>query len=267
METIKGFIKVLGVDTYYEMAGKGEPLLLIHGVDSDSRMWDPQFNAFADHYQTIRFDLRGFGKTSMPPGEFETLDEINGMMAALGIESAHILGYSYGGTIAPSFAMKFPERVKSLILVGPGMIGYEWSEGVSNYFNRFQETYKDKNYEEMMRLLKWKSIYGPYREQEGFEDICQLLDEMFMHVVLHAQREGRPISPGDTRKMLSEVKAPTYILVGELDFKDYHNIANIYDLKIPNSIKEVFPNAAHFMNQENPALFNELVLKFLKSVE
>lgn len=263
MESVKGYLSLPTVDFYYEVAGEGEPLLLIHGIDSDCRMWDPQFFNFARYFKTIRFDLRGFGKTAMPAEEFQILDDIQQLLTGLGIENAHIIGYSYGGTIAPAFALKYPESVKSLTLAGAGMIGHTWSEEVSRYFVQFQESIKNNDFNEMMRLLCWKSIYGPKRKPEGLEEICGLLKEMFLPVVKRGH-EGKPLSPGDSRGRLSSIKVPTLILVGELDFEDYHQIADFYHQNIPNSIKKIIPNAAHFMNIENPKLFNEEVLKFLK---
>jgi 3-oxoadipate enol-lactonase len=264
LESIKGYANITNVEMYYEVAGEGEPLLLIHGVDSDSRMWEPQFYEFAKLYKTIRFDLRGFGNTKMPAGEFQLLDDIHDLLIELGIECVHILGYSYGGTVAPSFAIKYPKMVKSLILAGAGLVGHQWSKEVSDYFTRFQETYKNNNYDEMMSLLKWKSIYGPYRELNGQEEICDLLDKMFLHALSIEPRDGKPLPTGDTRNQLHEISVPTLILVGELDFNDYHSIADFYQKQITNSVKKMIPNVAHFMNLENPEVFNREVINFLQ---
>lgn len=264
MEIVKGFANLSNVQMYYEIAGEGEPLLLIHGIDSDSRMWEPQFKSFAKNFRTIRFDLRGFGKTPMPAGEFQLLDDIHDLLKDLGIESAHILGYSYGGTVAPSFAIKYPEMVRSLILESAGMVGHQWSELVSEYFKRFQETYSENNFNEMMRLLKWKSVYGPYRDETGKKEICDLLDQMFLHAMTEVEREGKPLPTGDTRNQLNEITVPTLILVGELDFEDYHQIADFYLKQLPNSEKKIIPNVAHFMNLEEPEVFNREVINFLQ---
>lgn len=264
---VKGFATLNNVEMYYEVEGEGESLLLIHGIDSDSRMWEPQFQTFSKYFKTIRFDLRGFGNTTMPVGEFQILDDIHDLLQVLGINSAHILGYSYGGTVAPSFAIKYPHMVKSLLLAGAGMVGHQWSELLNNYFKRFLETYKEKNFDGMMSLLKWKSVYGPYRDETGNEDICKLIDLMFLHALSIVPREGKPLPTGDTRGQLHTINVPTLILVGDLDFDDYHQIADYYHKEIPNSIKQFIPNAAHFMNIENPNTFNKAVIDFLNRLE
>jgi 3-oxoadipate enol-lactonase len=261
---MKGYAKLPNVEMYYEKAGIGEPLLLIHGLDSDSRMWEQQFTSFSQFFTTIRFDYRGFGKTPMPAGEFQILDDIHDLMNEIGIERAHILGYSYGGTIAPSFALKYPEKVKSLILVSAGMVGYQWSPVLQDYFKRFQETYRENQYDEMLRLLQWKSIYGPYREEAGLEDVCNFVERMFLEALSIKPRDGKPLPAGDTRRLLPSISVPTLVLVGELDFPDYHHIADFYKKQIPNSYKKLLPGVAHFMNLENPEQFNQEILDFFQ---
>ncbi|KAA0545414.1 alpha/beta hydrolase [Bacillus sp. BGMRC 2118] len=260
-----GFLTIQGVQTYYEVAGDGEPILFIHGIDSDSRMWDKQVEVLSKSYKTIRFDLRGFGQTPMPLGEFHIQDDINHLMELLEIPSAHIIGYSFGGTVSLPFALKYPERVKSIILAGAGMVGYDWSDELSTYFREFQQCWSNGNWDEMMRLLKWKSIYGPHRNEHGLVEICSLLDKMFLHAMKNVLREGKPISPGDTRDRLHTVKVPTLILVGEMDFEDYHHIAEIYNQSLSNSIKKIVPDVGHFINLENPSLFNEITSNFIRN--
>lgn len=266
MEMVKGYLNILGVQTYYEMAGEGEKVLFIHGVDSDSRMWEKQFEAFSKKFRAIRFDLRGFGKTPMPAGEFHILEDINQIFEALNIEKAHLVGYSFGGTIAAPFSVYYPNRVQSLTLVGAGMIGYEWSPELSDYFKQFRQSWEEKDFTTMLKLLRWKSIYGPYREEAGLNEICELLDQMYLHTLNNVVREGKPLSPGDTRGELYKITAPSLILVGEKDFQDYHSIADIYNQCIPNSQKRIFPDAAHFLNLENPVLFNQIVMDFISGI-
>ncbi|GAA0346793.1 alpha/beta hydrolase [Bacillus carboniphilus] len=266
MQVTKGYVQLSNVEMYYEICGEGEPLLLIHGIDSDSRLWDLHFEAFGHEYRTIRFDLRGFGNTAMPAGEFQLLDDMHDLLTQLGVDSAHIVGYSYGGTVAPSFALKYPHMVRSLSLIGAGMVGHKWSEEVMDYHRKFQKTIKNQDQDEMMKLLYWKSVYGPYREEKGLEEVCQKLKTMFLHA-LSKPREGVPLPTGNAIEELDNIKVPTYVLVGELDFEDYHKIADVYHEGVPNTKKEVFPNAAHLLPLENPTLFVEKMLGFLQTTK
>src|SRR4051812_9978431 len=92
-----GFAAVNGVQIYYEIAGSGHPLVLVHAGIADRRMWDAQFPVFAQHYRVIRYDMRGFGKTAMVAGSFAHHDDLHGLLTFLGVERAYLLGCSKGG--------------------------------------------------------------------------------------------------------------------------------------------------------------------------
>src|SRR4051812_40671751 len=79
-----GFAQVNGARLYYEAAGAGHPLVLVHAGIADCRMWDEQVDAFAEHHRVIRYDLRGFGRSDMPPGPFAHHDDLRGLLRALG---------------------------------------------------------------------------------------------------------------------------------------------------------------------------------------
>ncbi len=129
METLQtpmtGFAEVNGARLYYEVAGAGHPLTLIHAGIADHRMWDDQFSAFTARYRVIRYDLRGFGESSLPPGPFSMVDDLQGLLAALGVERTYLLGCSMGGGIAIDFTLTHPDQVAALIPVGPGLSDFE----------------------------------------------------------------------------------------------------------------------------------------------
>jgi 3-oxoadipate enol-lactonase len=116
------------VDIAYGVHGKGDPLLLIMGVAGTKEVWTFQIRAFAAHYRVVTFDNRGAGKTraASQPLTLEAMAaDTVGLLDALGISSTHLLGYSLGGIIAQEVAIRYPERVRKLILaattaVGPG---------------------------------------------------------------------------------------------------------------------------------------------------
>ncbi|MCI0575581.1 MAG: alpha/beta fold hydrolase, partial [Chloroflexi bacterium] len=146
------FAEVNGTRLYYEVAGAGPPLVLIHGYTLDTRMWDDQFEAFAQHYQVIRYDLRGFGRSAMPTGESYTHHEdLKALLDHLGLARAHILGLSLGGGIAVNFALAYPEATQSLILVDTSVLGgFEWPEELGRWFARIHSAARDGD----MRLAK-----------------------------------------------------------------------------------------------------------------
>src|SRR5258708_24679263 len=98
-----GLADINGAPLYYEVAGAGHPLVLLHAGVADRRMWDDQFAAFASQYQVIRYDLRGFGLSSVPTTPFASHQELAELLASLGIAHSHVLGISYRGKIALDF--------------------------------------------------------------------------------------------------------------------------------------------------------------------
>src|SRR5438874_13574123 len=90
-EHTSGNLNIQGAPLYYEVAGQGHPLLLIHAGIADSRMWDQQFDTFARQYRVIRFDLRGFGQSTVPAGAFANHEDPAALLAFLGIEKAHVV--------------------------------------------------------------------------------------------------------------------------------------------------------------------------------
>src|SRR5579883_2263634 len=104
-----GFAEVNGGRLYYEVAGQGHPLVLTHEGIADHRMYDDQFGVFAQHYRTIRYDLRGFGQSSLPTEPFVYGEDLYGLLRFLGVERAHVLGMSIGGGASIDLALSHPE--------------------------------------------------------------------------------------------------------------------------------------------------------------
>lgn len=125
-EITSGTVHVNGVDLYYEVTGKGEPLVLIHGNGGDRRHWDFQFEPLSKEFQVIRYDVRCYGKSVFTNSdiEFSNHDDLKALLDHLNINKAHICGLSMGSGIAVDFALAYPERCRSLIPIGAWANGY-----------------------------------------------------------------------------------------------------------------------------------------------
>src|ERR1044071_6561394 len=112
-------VRVGEISMYYIEAGRGEPLVLVMGLGAGHLAWGFQVPAFAERYRVIAFDNRGAGQTDAPDHPYTTrmmADDTVGLMDALGVERAHVLGVSMGGMIAQEIALDHPDRVRSLQL-------------------------------------------------------------------------------------------------------------------------------------------------------
>jgi len=135
-------VKVGDINMYYEIHGEGEPLLLTAGGGMGLAGWARQTPEFSEKYRVIVFDNRGAGRTDAPdtPYSIEMMaDDTAGLLDALGIEKAHILGLSMGGMIAQEFALKYPQRVKSLILATTTASPYPWAKHIIDTWARMAQ--------------------------------------------------------------------------------------------------------------------------------
>jgi len=115
-----GFATVNGAKLYYEIAGAGRPLVLLHAGLADSRMWDDQFSAFAEHCRVVRYDLRGFGKSTLPTSEpYSYADDLKMLLDHLGIRQFLFFGNCIGGSFALKLMERAPERIAAAVLSQP----------------------------------------------------------------------------------------------------------------------------------------------------
>src|SRR5258708_19912421 len=119
IQSARGFAEVNGAKLYYEVRGAGHPLVLLHEGIADSRMYDDQFNAFAQRYRVVRFDLRGFGQSDLPPRDRPVAlhEDLYGLLAFLLIKKTYMLGVSMSGAIPLDFPLPHPPIVDPLTLV------------------------------------------------------------------------------------------------------------------------------------------------------
>src|SRR5712692_8710831 len=123
-----GFVETSQGRLYHEVAGDGPALVLIHGGLWDARMWDDQFDAFAEGHTVIRYDLRGFGRSDPPTGPYSNTRDLTELLRALDIDRATVLGLSMGGRVAIDFAIEHPEMVSGLLPVAAGLGGFEYDD-------------------------------------------------------------------------------------------------------------------------------------------
>ena len=119
----EGFVEVEGGRLYYREAGEDPPVILLHGGYLDHRMWDGQVQTLARDHRVVRYDIRSHGRSSAEEVPFSDVEDLGALMDALAIPRATLVGLSMGGFIAADFALARPERVVSLVLVGPGISG------------------------------------------------------------------------------------------------------------------------------------------------
>jgi pimeloyl-ACP methyl ester carboxylesterase len=249
-----------GGKLYYEVAGQGHALVLIHGGQLDRRMWDDQFQFFAKNYKVIRYDVRGFGSSPAATQPFSSKEDLAELLKYLKVDKAYILGLSLGGRIAIDFAVAHPDMTDGLILAAPGLSGFNLSDpselkilaaAQNGDVDKATDLWLQSGY--MAPAMKIQNIAPRIRELSK-DNFKQNLDNFAFQKDIFAQSVDH----------LAEIKTNTLIIVGSLDVKGIHEIAGLLRARIPNSTDTVIQGAGHMLNMERPQEFNSIVLGFLE---
>ena len=258
-----GIIDANGARLYFEAAGSGEALVFIHGFTLDARMWDPQFEVFAQRFSVIRYDLRGFGRSSVPTAEgYSHAEDLHALLCFLRVQQAHIVGLSLGGLHAVNFGLLHPEATKSLILAGSALDGFVFSSEFLEPFGDIEACAKRGDVRAANQLWLNHALFASARENPEVEHkFAEMVGE---YKGWHWANKD-PIRPSDPSaiKCLHQIRAPTLVLVGERDLADFCAISDLLARDIPGARKIVLPCVGHMSNMECPEQFNQVVLDFL----
>jgi len=261
-----GFAPIDGIQIYYKTIGDGLPVVFIHGFTLDTRMWDDQVEAFAERHLVVRYDVRGFGRSS-PVGtaNYSPLDELKGLLDYLGLPSAMIVGLSMGGGIATSFAVAYPNATRALVAVDSALWGYrpldEWI-AITGEINRVA---RNSGPEAAKALWLANPLFAPALENPAvFLRLREIVGDYSGWHWLNENKE-RGMNP-PTIERLTEIRVPSLIVLGERDIPDAHRIADIPVEKIPGARLITLPGSGRMTNMEAPRQFNEALLGFLAAI-
>lgn len=269
-----GYVNVGNGYLYYEEAGEGIPLILVHGHSLDCRMWDGQFYVFARNYRTIRYDLRGYGKSS-PQSEdyqFTHVEDLVALMDSLHIDKAHIVGLSLGGYVGTDMLGWFPERMLSAVLASGNL---RKSKGPSQPMTSDEAALRDKE----ISALKARGVDAMKKEWfEGLvasggtlrdsirEPLWKMINDWDAWQPLH--KEVRVTAGMDAFEELKKKKpeVPVLILEGRSENNRFPEHPEILDY-LPNAKMMVIDDCGHMLNMERPKEFNKILNEFLSGLD
>jgi len=254
-----------GARIHYERSGNGFPLLLIHAGIADSRMWEPQAQAFAGDFDMVRPDLRGFGDSELPPVPYSMRADLVGLLDHLGVDRAHVVGCSMGGTVAIDLALEYPTRVARLVLVGSGVSGSNLGEADSALFADVEAADKAGDMDAVNRAEVRLWVDGPRRPEGSAPAAVRDLVLDMNGRSLHRDWSSAPHQKLDPPAIgrLREIAAPTLVIVGDEDLPHAAANAEVITSKIPGSRTVVIKGAAHLPSLERPDAFNRVLQDFL----
>ena len=267
-----GFVAVDGAKIYYEVEGDGNPLLLIHGGLGDLRMWDEQVPAFAERYQVIRYDTRGFGRTETDDVEFANQGDAAAVLDHVGAASAYVVGQSRGGIFALDLTVDQPERVDALVSVAGGVGGYQpqLPEGTEPPpWGEMERLWNAKDFAALAELETQVWVDGWGQPQERVDPaVRRKVSDWIRTTYADEKVEGKPLAlDPPAAQRLGEVRVPTLVLIGLADepggvIAERHLAASVAGARVIE-----FPDVAHMIQVEEPQRFNQLVLDFLAEVD
>jgi 3-oxoadipate enol-lactonase len=258
-----GVVHVPTGGIYYESAGQGQTVVLVHDGVLDRQTWNDQFPALADTYRVVRYDRRGYGRSTAPTSSYSNIDDLLALFAALRIDHATLVGCSAGGGLSIDFTIAHPTLVQSLVLIGAVVDGLPFSD---HYRTRGGHVPSIEQRNDAARMIDYWSSIDPY-----YVSPTNLAVRARIRGLMTASPRGvtgtdrfaqRP--SWSTLKRLPEVHAPTLILVGEDDIADVHAHAGAIQAGIGGATRIVVPKAGHLVHMEQPAFFNIAVRDFLK---
>lgn len=270
----RGYIEVSRGSLYYEERGSGELVILIHGHSLDRRMWDEQFDALAQHFRVIRYDMRGYGKSSsqIENFQFTHAGDLIILMDSLHIDKAHLVGLSLGGEVGADMLGWFPERVKTAVLASG-------NARLSAGPNQPMSAAEHKRYDEKIARNKAMGVdvlkrrwcnkliaMGGTRSGRMREPLWTMIKEWDAWQSFH--KEVRTVGAMDAFVQLKKNRPRIHVLIleGRAPGNWYSSHPEILNY-LPNGMLKVMNDCGHMLNMERPGEFNKVVIDFIRQAK
>lgn len=250
-----------GGEIAYDAAGEGPAVVFIHGGLVDRRIWDRQFQALCDEYRVIRYDVRPLGDSRLDAPTVSHLDDLARVLDELAVDRATLVGHSFGGMIALDFALEHPERVERLVLAGASLRGFPYGQD-ERLRQAYQLARSDTAAAIRMLVDSTSMVSDDERARRTFARLLADNAAQWTTPNYHLRARWPEV---ETIHRLSDVVAPTLVLVGDDDYPDLLKTARLMARRIPGSRLTVIPGAAHHLSLDRPTLFDEALRAFLSA--
>jgi pimeloyl-ACP methyl ester carboxylesterase len=250
------------MDLHYKIQGNGEPIVLLHSGGADLRDWEFVAPQLAQNYTCIAFDVRGAGQSPSPVEVPDYIEDLKNLLDYLDIDNTALVGHSIGGQIATNFALAYPQRVSKLVLVAPGLTGYQFSPELVQQFEQIQAA--APNVEKMVQLSLDLPSYqvvmsSPQRDwmvEMTMHNTQRSLE--WQHIWKNVQVWGElPAIPP-----LNQLTVKTLFTIGTQDSKNCLCIAELFK-QVPNIRFVQIDGADHMLTLTHPMEVSSNIREFL----
>lgn len=260
-------IQVNGIDLFYTLQGssENEPLLLIAGFDSDSSTWAAMMRSLIQHYQVLRFDNRGIGRSSAPDAPYsikQMAADANALLDYLSISKVHVAGHSMGGQIAQELALAHPGKIHSLILLSSWTKGDEKFNSLIELFGDLAQKLEGALYQRV--LLPWLFTDAFYSTSEIMKQLIELIENYPFPPTPHGlYHQSRAILSSDTSDRIAEIHCPTLVMVGKEDLVTPVKFSQQLAQGIPNAELAILDRGGHAFVVESADTVAKVMLDFV----
>ncbi|MCI4352407.1 MAG: alpha/beta hydrolase [Thermoplasmata archaeon] len=264
-------LEVPGGKISYQEGGRGGAIVLLHEGIADRRMWNREFPLLARDHRVVRYDLRGYGSSTPATSEYSPVRDLVALLDHLGLTRPLIVGPSVGGKIALDLALTYPQKVGALLLIAPGYSGMDYDQvpGGKATFERDERLSKAaadawaagklEKATEHLRELWASALTGSALalfQAMVRDNATEIFEERSGR---YETREGEPAA-----KRLTEIRAPTQILVGDRDNPAMPHCANFLARGIAGAKVQLVPGADHLLNLSRPDAFDTALREFIE---
>lgn len=256
-------VDVDGGQIYYETCGKGpQAIVLIHDGVINSASFDDMWPILCRDFRVVRYDRRGYGRSPAAKALYSPQDDLGAVMAAAKMDRASLVGFSFGGGLAVSYAVQHPQQVDRLVIAGAAINGFVTSKHFNgrNLHIALPMLIGDFNgVVENARKDPWLMAPGHEAARDKAVALVKASPQDFKHQV-NDKIKGWP----SDLDRLPGLKTPTLILVGEWDIPDVQAMAGASQVLIPGSRRLVVTDTGHLMQIEHPREVAELIADFVR---
>jgi pimeloyl-ACP methyl ester carboxylesterase len=255
-----------GVDLYYEIHGKGTPLMLVAGLASDSQSWQPVISDLSQHCLVITPDNRGVGRTKPQDIEIsiqQIADDCIALIRYLGLSSVNLLGHSMGGFVAMDLAIRYPQCVNKLILAGTSASNSRRNNSLFSDWASCLESEMDAGLW-FINIFYWIFSARFFENEAAVNDAVRFAIEYpYPQSVIAFKNQVKAIASYDCTESLSKITSKTMVISGKEDLLFSAEVGAGLAQAIPGAVFSIIDNATHSIHMEQPRAFTDCVLDFL----
>jgi len=248
------------MDLHYEIQGNGEAIVMLHSGGADLRDWQWIAPQLAQNYQVITFDGRGAGQSPPLLEPVDYVEELRSLLNHFHIDRAILVGHSIGGQIATDFALAYPDRVIKLVLIAPGLSGFQFSPEIQQQFGQIKAAAPDS--EKMTELMLAQCLYRVVMASKARD----LMTEMSRHNIQRSfewktfkMRWAQP----PTIERLNELQPETLFIIGTEDMADNLQVAELFH-QVPHIRFAYLKGADHMPTLTHADEVAQIIRQFLK---